>query len=188
MSTLHFSQAHSEADLREILALQHVNLPDQLSKEEALSQGFLSIRHEPSLLKAMSEPYGHTIARAHTGELAGYALVMEQKFREQVPLLVPFFELLDTLSWAGKPLAHWRYFVMGQVCVSKAFRGQGTFAGLYQHQSKQMSPYFDLIVTEISSRNTRSLRAHAQVGFTTIHTYTAPDGEEWVVVVLPCQA
>lgn len=186
MTAITYTTAQSATDLADILALQAINLPGEISREEALEQGFLSIRHEPALLSAMNEPHPHVIARGEGGELAGYTLVMECRFREEVPLLVPFFALLDKLPRAGKPLSEWRYFVMGQVCVAKTFRGQGIFAGLYQHLRRRMAPHYDLIVTEISSRNTRSLKAHANVGFETLHTYTAPDGEEWVVVALPC--
>jgi GNAT superfamily N-acetyltransferase len=182
-----YTVAESPADLADILALQAINLPGEISREEALEQGFVSIQHEPALLSAMNAPHPHVIARGANGELAGYTLVMECRFRDKIPLLVPFFALLDGLHWGGRPLSDWRYFVMGQVCVAKGFRGQGVFAGLYQHLRRCMAPHYDLIITEISSRNTRSLRAHAKVGFETLHTYATSDGEEWVVVLLPCK-
>ena len=73
------------------------------------------------------------------------------------------------------------YFVMGQVCVAKDFRGQQVFSDLYQKMKTEMSSHFDCIVTEIATRNTRSIRAHEKVGFETIHIYE-DETEEWAIV------
>jgi hypothetical protein len=44
---------------------------------------------------------------------------------------------------------------------------------------------FDFTVTEVAARNRRSLRAHARVGFQTLHVYPdATTGEEWDVIAL----
>ena len=44
---------------------------------------------------------------------------------------------------------------------------------------------FDFTVTEVAARNTRSLRAHARVGFQTLHVYPDPTtGEDWHVIAL----
>ena len=40
---------------------------------------------------------------------------------------------------------------------------------------------FELLVTEISTRNQRSLRAHARVGFEPVHRYR-DDVDEWEIV------
>src|SRR5688572_32857375 len=108
--------------------------------------------------------------------------MMPQSFRDQVPILQPMFALLETLQWRGEPLAgNPRWFVMGQVCVAQAFRGMGVFDGLYRQLRETYAPRFDFVVTEISQRNGRSLRAHRRVGFETMHAY-AQDDETWEVV------
>ena len=50
--------------------------------------------------------------------LAGYALVMPRDWKN-IPVLVPMFELLDTLSYEGKAVSALHYYVMGQICVGK---------------------------------------------------------------------
>lgn len=179
-----FQAAQSEQELADILALQSVNLAGNISEEEALEQGFLTIEHDLELLREMNNPYGHTIAK-DGDTLAGFALTMTPDFRHRLPILVSLFELLDSRIWNGQVLGDISYVLMGQVCVAKAYRGQGVFVGLYRNMQQRMAPFFELIVTEISARNTRSLRAHAKVGFVEIHRYTAPDGKPWVVVLLP---
>jgi RimJ/RimL family protein N-acetyltransferase len=167
-----------------ILRLQQANLPSAISDEEAREQGFLTVSHEMSLLSAMNEPYYHTAAWMDD-ELVGYALVMEDKYRHEIEILIPLFELIDSLSFKHQPLTDWNYFLMGQVCVAKKVRGRGVFKGLYQNLGERLNAHFELIVTEIATRNTRSMRAHEKVGFEVIHTYTGPTGEEWAIVVWP---
>ena len=175
------SQPH-EVDL--ILALQAENHRDQVDAATAASDGFTSVRHDPAVLQAMNR--AHPSAIATSGDrLAGYCLMMPQSFRDQVPILQPMFRLLERLQWRGRPLAgDPRWFVMGQVCVARDFRGMGVFDGIYHQLRATYAPQFDLTVTEISQRNPRSLRAHRRVGFETLHVYLDPEADEtWEVVV-----
>ena len=182
---IHYTAA-TEADLPAILRLQQVNLPKSISAQEAIEQGFLTVEHDLPLLRDMNNACAHTIAKTDS-ELAGYALSMTREFGDRIPILKPLFELIDQLSWNGRSVQNIPYILMGQVCVAKAHRGQGVFAGLYRHMQTRMAADFELIITEISTRNTRSIRAHQKVGFIDMHQYRAPDGEEWVVVGLPCR-
>lgn len=176
-----YGPSNTDAHLQQIMALQKANLPKNISVQEAREQGFVTVDHDMEALSDMNTPYRHSIA-LEDGNLAGYALVMETRFRHRIPILFPMFELLDGIPWRGKPLKDWRYYVMGQVCVAKPFRGKGVFQGLYLNMRDRLSGHFDLVVTEISTRNARSIRAHEKVGFENIHEFTDPDGEHWVIV------
>jgi L-amino acid N-acyltransferase YncA len=107
---------------------------------------------------------------------------MHPDFGAKVPVLVPMFELLNTLRFKKKSILNLAYFVIGQICVDKSVRGQGVFSALYVEVSRRFSEKYDVVITEIATRNTRSIRAHEKVGFETIHIFTAPDGEEWAIV------
>ncbi len=73
---------------------------------------------------------------------------------------------------------------MGQVCVADGYRGQQVFDQMYAHHRAVYSDHFQLLITAISANNTRSLRAHARVGFQMLHKFYDPTiGETWVVVV-----
>ncbi len=176
-----YGPSTTDFHLQQIMKLQKANLPKHISKAEALEQGFVTVDHDIGTLRDMNTPYQHSLAWAGE-ELAGYALVMETRFRDRIPILFPMFELLDGIPCQGKPLKQWAYFVMGQVCVDKPYRGKGVFAGLYQDMKERLSLHFDFVVTEISTRNPRSIRAHEKVGFKNIHEYTDPWGEHWVIV------
>lgn len=182
--TVEYTLVRDPADVERILALQAENHRDVVDAATAQSDGFTSVRHDRAVLQAMNR--AHPSAIAVSGDvLAGYALMMAQQFRGDVPILAPMFALFDRLEWRGTPLAgNPRWFVMGQVCVAKAFRGQGVFDGVYHQLRDAYAPRFDFVLTEISQRNVRSMRAHRRVGFETLHVYRDEAADEmWEVVV-----
>ncbi|MCY7352464.1 MAG: GNAT family N-acetyltransferase, partial [Cytophagaceae bacterium] len=115
------------------------------------------------------------------GQLAGYALSTTVGICQENPLLRPLTERLDTLEIAGKPFRENEYYVMGQICVAEAFRGQGVFDGLYQTHQSLYAKQFDCLVTEISLQNTRSLAAHRRIGFEIINEFS-DDSDRWAIV------
>jgi hypothetical protein len=167
-------------ELAQILSLQEQNLSANISKDEMNSQGFVTLRHDLQTLQQMHALSPSVIIKDED-EIVGYALTMLPECRILVPDLEPMFDLLDGLTWNSRQLSTVRFYVMGQICISKAYRGQGMVQLLYQHHKKIYQPQFDLLVTEISIRNPRSLRAHEKIGFKTIHAYR-DRLDEWAVV------
>ncbi len=176
-----YQAASTREHIEAILKLQQANLPKNISTQEAKAQGFVTVEHDIELLTAMNATYGHQIA-LQSGQLAGYALVMLRDFSKNVPVLLPFFDRLEHLKWEGITMSRLAYFVIGQLCVSKSFRGMGVSKGLYQHLGARMKNDFQLMVTEVSTRNKPSVIAHEKAGFQLIHQYHEKNGERWNVV------
>jgi len=169
-------------ELEQLLQLQAANLRDHVSPEQAAREGFVTVAHTLDVLERMHALAPSVIAK--DGErLAGYALVMPVETRTFVPILEPMFQLLEKLSWRGRPLRDSPYYVMGQVCVAEEYRGQGVFDALYREHRASYGARFDCTVTEVATRNTRSMRAHTRVGFERIETYRDAT-DEWAVIVL----
>jgi ribosomal protein S18 acetylase RimI-like enzyme len=173
-------------ELQQILDLQEKYLVGNINKEEAQSQGFLTVQHSPELLQKMHSLSPSIIVKDDDAVVA-YALVMLRECRELIPALIPMFNTFDNLEYQGvehegKPLMEYSFYVMGQVCVAAAYRGQGLFDMLYQKHREVYQPKYDFIVTEVATRNTRSMRAHERVGFKTIHTYR-DELDHWAVVL-----
>ena len=178
---LTYTTAQTDEEIEQILALQQANLPQNISAEEMAQQGFVTVQHTFELLKRMNEIGAHVIAK-DGDQVVAYALTMTTDFRHDIPILLPMFEMIDAQMWKGKPLSEWKYYIMGQICVGKAYRAQGVFDGLYAQMKKEYADVFDMVITEVSARNQRSLRAHQRVGFEALHTYAAPDGEVWELI------
>ena len=178
-----FNTAKSDKDLLEILELQRINYPENLTDEEIKKEGFVTVKHDFDILKAMNERYQHAIAKYEDGVVA-YALVMLQEFGKDIDILKPMFKKFNTLSYGGTPLQKISYVIMGQICVAKEFRGQSLVHGLYETLRSQLKKEFDLIITEVATRNQRSIKAHSKVGFELLNRYVSPDGEEWDIIGL----
>lgn len=178
---IRMTTAESRETLQQILDLQARNLAAHLARAEAADQGFVTVHHDLPLLERLCGPYRHVVAM-DGDRLVGYALVMLKEFAGAIPVIVPMFEQFDRLTVGDRRLAELRYFVMGQVCVDKDYRGTGVFRGLYEELKARMSGAFDLVVTEVASRNQRSLQAHLKVGFQCALRYRSPDDEQWEIV------
>jgi hypothetical protein len=159
-------------DLPRILELQRDNLEEAVSSAAA-SEGFVTVRHDEDTLRRMHELAPSVIAE-HGAALAGYALTMLPEATEWVPVLRPMFDQLSKLALP-------RFYVMGQICVARAYRKQGVFDALYAAHRALYGGRFDAVVTEIATRNVRSMRAHARVGFVEVHRYRDAT-DDWSVV------
>ena len=174
--------AEHEDDLRDILSLQQLNLKQALSPEETRSEGYVTVKHDLALLRALNSPYRHVLARS--GDvLAGYALVMERRWKHEIEVLIPMFDEIDAQRYQGVEVKSSKYFVMGQVCVAPEFRGKGIFRGLYAKMKSVMSSEFDFLITEIASDNQRSLNAHLAIGFEEFHRYPSGKEFDWILVI-----
>jgi GNAT superfamily N-acetyltransferase len=173
-------RAADDDDLRAILALQRENRRGARSDAAERADGFVTVEHSLEALRAMHaiEP---SIVAVEGGALAGYALVMPVETAPILPILAPMFERLRTLAYRGRSLRDLPHYVMGQICVAARHRGRGVFDALYREHRVQLAARYALVVTEISTRNGRSLRAHERVGFETLEVYRDAL-EEWAIV------
>lgn len=174
----------SEADVLALAALQQENLRQNVPIDEQISDGFVSIQHKPDLLWRMNKAAPTIIAKSSNSELVGYSLTMLPEFARDVPDLQTLFTLIERVQYKGKYLQDYHYYVQGQVCVKKQFRGQKIFQNmLYKHRELYSNRY-EMMITCISSKNNPSLRAHAAVGFKDIHSYTDPIiNETWHILL-----
>lgn len=179
--SLIFRTAAGDEELVQIISLQGKNLRHTKSPEVEQDQGFVTVQHDLPLLRDMNTAEKHVIAMSGN-TLAGYALAMVRDFKYRVPILTPMFDMLENIFADGSRVGDSNFIVMGQVCVAEEFRGQGVFQGLYRHYFELYKPKYDWVITEVAARNSRSLRAHLNVGFHEIHRYDEPGMEEWIVL------
>ena len=178
--TIQFDIARTEEDLHQILSLQKLNLKNEISDETKKEQGFLTVNHKIEELALMQQSTPQIVARAN-GQIVAFALAMLPDLGKLISDLQPMFTILEGLSWRSQKLTDYNYYIMGQICVDVNFRGQGVFDQLYQKHKEIYSSEYDLCITEISTSNTRSQRAHERVGFQTIHTHL-DHVDDWNVV------
>ena len=174
------THASTDEQLRQILELQRRYHLRATPAEAQTAEGFVYAEHTLSLLQRMAAASPQAIALS-ADRVVGYCLSLPTSMGAEVPALVPMFEQLERCQYRGQPLAARRFFVGGQVCVDREHRGQRLLQRLYEHLALCLAPTHDLCVTEISSRNLVSLRAHEKMGFERVATYEG-DNETWIIV------
>jgi ribosomal protein S18 acetylase RimI-like enzyme len=179
---VNYTTAKSKEDLEGILSLQQANLAVNLSREDILSQGFVTVVHRYEDLEKMNNIEQHIIAK-DGNKIIAYLLAMTKHAKRDIPILLPMFEIFDSINYENKTVSSFNYMVVGQVCVDKNYRGQGILDKCYNFYKENFKNRYDFAITEIAVSNTRSIRAHKRVGFSEIHHYTGPDKVEWSIVV-----
>jgi predicted GNAT superfamily acetyltransferase len=165
----------------QILHLQQQNVGRALTAEQQAQQGFVFAEHTLALLHLMAAHLPQVIAVSHD-TVIGYNLAMPVSMKQAMPSLVPMFTEFERCTYQERPLTAYHFMVGGQVCVDKAFRGQGLMRQLYHETRHRLPSGYQLCVTEVAARNQVSLHAHQQMGFEVVGTYH--DGTElWHVVV-----
>ncbi len=156
-----------QSELEGIRKLQQENLKKNLSDQEAGVEGFVTAEYTMQFLERMHYEKPSVIAK--DGDLVvGYTLVAVKSIRFEHELLKDLFDTIDKTQYLNRPLKDTRYVVVGQLCVSKNYRGLGLVHQMYQHFKKTLSQDFDYCITDVAKDNPRSLKAHLKSGFEVI--------------------
>ena len=181
MKAIEIDVANSPQYLLQILELQAKNHVSTISAEVKQKEGFVTVKHNIELLTAMNQEARQIIAR-DGDQVIAYALVMLKSFQNLIPVLVPMFNMFQKIPYKGKPVSEYSYYVMGQICVAEGYRVLGIVDKLYAKHKEVYSNKFDCLITEVSTSNIRSMKAHERVGFKTIHTFTDAT-DEWNILL-----
>ena len=168
-------------ELVQINLLNQLNIKYALTDKEKAEEGYVSWLYPMALLEQMHALSPAIIVKDET-KVVGYALAATKEaagFHIDLKLMI---ENLEKVIYKNKPLTEYNFYLMGQICIAKGYRGQGIFGQLYQKHKEVYGSQYDLLVTEIATANLRSQRAHEKVSFKTIHTYR-DSTDEWNVVV-----
>ena len=87
------------------------------------------------------------------------------------------------LKYKCKKLSDYKIIIYGQICVKKGYKNQGVADSLADKFFDMFENTFELVVTEISNQNSRSLNfAKNKIKFEVIDEYSA-EGKNWYVLV-----
>ncbi len=176
-----YHRAQNDEELYAILELQKQNLAINLVDYEQKEDGFVTVQHTFNMLKKMNVVCPHCIAKVNS-KVVGYALCMDRSFKNEIDVLKPMFEEIETsLNIRSSKLSN--FIVMGQICIDKKYRKKGIFRGLYGYMHDQLNSDYTCVITEVDQKNTRSSNAHKIVGFELLKTYTS-DTKIWELIVM----
>jgi hypothetical protein len=171
----------TEKEIEQIAALSAANLSANISAETKAKEGFVSWIYDPATLQTL-HAFAPSVIVKDRDVLAGYAITLTPASLEAYPAAIPTYNHASALIYKGRSIGERRFYLMGQICIAEPYRGKGLVDVLYQGHRRFYSHQYDCIVTEISTANPRSLKAHRKVGFEIIDTHLDPEGQ-WDVVV-----
>jgi ribosomal protein S18 acetylase RimI-like enzyme len=171
----------TEEEFAGIIELSKANLVSTLPVEIKAREGFVTWVYTKEVLQAIHAVIPSVIVKDE-GTVVGYALSLSPACIDIYPPMAGTHKKVSTVSYKGIPLGRQRVYYCGQICVAEGYRGQGLVNMLYQFHREQFSSQFDRLVTEISTANPRSLKAHQKIGFQIIETHT-DDVDEWDIVL-----
>ena len=132
------------------------------------------------MLEAMHQ-FAPSVVIKKADTVVAYAIVFLKEGRNVYPAMEPMFNNFEKITWRNKPFVNYHYYIMGQICIAKEYRGLGLFEKLYHKHKELYQSEYDCIVTSISESNYRSLRAHERFGFKTISAHSDAI-DRWKVV------
>ena len=176
-----YKTVSSVVEMAEIVALQQQNLTENLTQEVQLKDGFVTAEYNVAFLAEMNE-FTPSVIAVKEEKVVGYCLAMSVEMLRKVPVLADFYSTLLSLSINEKSLSQIPFIIMGQVCVANGHRGQGIFREMYNFYKSFYQAQFDFVITDVNTKNTRSIQAHQAIGFQTLLNYTDNLGENWNIV------
>lgn len=168
-------------ELEQIHQLNQQNLKQYLNARVQEEEGFVSWLYTTELLEKMHRLAPSIIVK-DGDKVVAYALTALKESSAFHSDLANMFSNLEKLMYKGRPLFSYRFYCMGQICVAKEYRGLGLVQQLYEQHRAAYGNQYHLLLTEVATRNQRSLRAHEKLGFHVIHTYQDAM-DEWQVII-----
>jgi predicted N-acetyltransferase YhbS len=169
------------AELAGIKQLQTENLRSLISRDEQEQEGFVTAEYSLEFLQQMHAEEPSVIAK-DGDRVVGYVLASTREAGRHHALLSYLFDVIDTKQYREKPLRDIRYVVVGQLCVGKAYRGQGLVQRMYDYYRETLSGTYPCCLTDIDEANPRSLKAHLKSGFEILDTLHY-EGSNWHIVI-----
>ena len=157
------------SEIQGIKNLQNACQINNISEEEAKSEGFVTATYTIDFLTHMNQCTPSVVA-LDQNQVVGYALVCDKQSYGHHPLLDDLFNQVDSLKFNGIELKNTNYILVGQLCVAKSHRGTGLVQRMYHHFKEKYANTYSYLITDVDERNVRSIKAHQKTGFEIIHT------------------
>jgi GNAT superfamily N-acetyltransferase len=178
---LHATIVTNKDEIKQVHELNQKNLRQNIPPSIQKEEGFVSWLYSIELLEKMHQLAPSVIIK--DGDIvAGYALTTLKESANFHPDLQIVFDNLQQIKLNNQPIFNYSFYCMGQICIAKEYRGKGLVDMLYQKHKELYCKEYDFILTDIATRNIRSVKAHQKIGFKTIHSYV-DDVDEWEVVI-----
>ena len=147
-------------DIHNVLALQKLNLFDNLTEEER-EDGFVTTPFTYTQIREIIGLKGLFVTEIEE-EIIAYAFAGSWKYFSQWKLFKVMIASFPKLIFDGKRINTQNTFQYGPICIHKNFRGIGVLQSLFEKMRLEMLKKYPISITFINKENKRSLFAHTQ--------------------------
>ena len=148
-------------DYPHILNLHHLNTPENLTKEQQKSQGFIVSKMDEPQLDKINQDLGILVA-TDKNTIMGFVCLHRINHEPLPPIVHAMLDKLPEARFRGKPLEPSKVFLYGPVCLGIEYRGQGILRKLLVTVKQRMAAEFSIGLAFIDDANPHSLDAHVK--------------------------
>ena len=120
-----------------------------------------------------------------SGKVVGYVGAGTVEFNKTIPRPRALLERCSQIPYKGKLLSSYSFFILGPVCIDKAYRGRGVFSGMAE-KFAEMEHTQDLAIGFTPVGNDRLLTASKKVRSEVVGQFEA-EGQTFWILVIPIQ-
>lgn len=161
-------------DFSQILDLQNKNLFSALTSSDR-KDGFLSTAYTKDQFLEMDRTLGAVVG-VEAGKVCGYIFAGTEKFYRNFIRASALLDQCAKISYRGKPLTSYRFFIANPICIDKDYRGADVYVRLCDKLLETVPKDYDLVLGFISIENTRHLSAVKKVKMEVVGEFQS--GEE----------
>ncbi|MDC7223360.1 MAG: hypothetical protein PQJ60_06430 [Spirochaetales bacterium] len=149
----------SKEDIPEVLKIHGKCHIDSVSDEDREDGFVTTLLDEALFLELIEKERGLVVAREQ-GRVVGFVMSASWEYCSKWPMFRHLIGMLGDIEFEGQRLSTENSYEYGPVCIDKEFRGAGVLQGLFECARKEMEKRYPFMLTFISPKNPRSLRAH----------------------------
>ena len=157
-------------DIQGILALQEINLFNNLPEEER-KNGFVTTPFTILQLEELLKKDGLFVVEKD-GKIMGYTMAAGWDYFSQWPIFPYMISRLSGFVFNNTTISEKNTFEYGPVCIDSSLRGTDAFPRLFEEMRIKLSSTYPVGITFINKVNDRSYKAHTRkAGMTVVDEF-----------------
>ena len=168
-------------ELIQIAALSMENMSSMIPDDLKEKEGYVTWPYSIEDLRVIHQ-ITPSIVIKDDDKVIAYLIILVSEVREVYQPLKNILKLLGPSSYQDRLFEDYKYYILGQDCVQRDYRGRGLIKLLFDFQKKHLAPRYDLGVSAISVHNPLSQRIHEKLGAQVINVLSTEENT-WNIVI-----
>jgi len=151
----------SKEDIPKVLSLHRKYHIDSISETDKADGFVTTLLDEKLLSELIDKEHGLVIAKDNDS-VVGFVMSASWEYCSKWPMFQYLISKLGDIEYKGQKLTTENSYQYGPICIEKKYRGTGVLEGLFEFARKEMQKKYPILVTFVSPKNPRSVKAHVE--------------------------